>query len=163
MGKVKISDEEFLKRINEKKDQFYKIAISYVLTPEDALDVIQESTCKAYVKKHTLKNPEYFNTWFIRILINTAIDISKKNKKYLPLVEEEQAIVENETDESQYDLLEALKILDPKYKSVIVLKFYEDLTFKEIGQVLKKPENTVKTIYYKALKTLKGVLNYEQF
>lgn len=157
-----ISDEIFLNLIMSKKDNFYKIAFSYVKNEQDALDVIQEATCKAYTSKKSLRKPEYFNTWFVRILINTAISTLRKNKKYAPMIDDEKVVAPEEIDERYLDLSKALELLDVKYKNIIILKFYEDMTFKEIGEVLKKPESTIKTNYYKAMKILKGELSYER-
>ncbi|QHI71602.1 sigma-70 family RNA polymerase sigma factor [Aminipila terrae] len=145
-----------------KKENFYKIAFSYVKNEQDALDVIQEATCRAYTNIKSLKNPEFFNTWFVRILINTAISTLRKNKKYVQMNHDEQVIAPGGLDESYYDLVKALDLLDMKYKSIILLKFYEDMTFKQIGEVLNKPESTIKTNYYRAMGILKGHLDYER-
>lgn len=156
----KINDEEFINLLTEKKEVFYKIAMSYMKNKEDALDVIQEATCKAYMKKNSLRNPQYFNTWFVKIIMNTAMSMLRKNKKYLPLLNPEEASYEGAMNESEYDLMKALDCLQLKYKNIIILKFYEDMTFKEIGKILKKPESTIKTDYYKAIKILKGEIDY---
>nr|WP_315024844.1 sigma-70 family RNA polymerase sigma factor [uncultured Aminipila sp.] len=157
-----ITEEEFLDLLMNKKENFYKIAFSYVKNQQDALDVIQEATCRAYTSIKSLRSPEYFNTWFVRIVINTSISTLRKNRKYVQMIDDEQATASDGIDESRYDLVKALDILDMKYKSIILLKFYEDMTFKQIGEVLKKPESTIKTNYYKAMEILKGQLKYER-
>lgn len=157
-----ITEEKFLDLLMNKKENFYKIAFSYVKNEQDALDVIQETTCRAYTSLKNLRSPEYFTTWFIRILINTSISTLRKNRKYVQMIEAEQATDYEGIDESRYDLVRALEILDMKYKSIILLKFYEDMTFKQIGEVLRKPESTIKTNYYKAMEILKGQLKYER-
>jgi len=161
MKTIKMTDEEFLDLISIKKENYYKIAYSYVKSREDALDVLQEATYKAYLKKGSLRNKKYFNTWFVRILINVSISVLNKNKKYLPMIDEDKAIFDDKIDESKYDLLKALNYLELKYKNIIILKFYEDMTFNEISNVLKKPESTIKTNYYKAIELLKGKMRYE--
>ena len=50
---------------------------------------------------------------------------------------------------------EVLSGLEAKSRTVIILKIYENMTFGEIAQIVKKPENTVKTLYYRGLKSLK--------
>lgn len=50
---------------------------------------------------------------------------------------------------------EVLSGLEAKSRTVIILKIYENMTFSEIAQIVKKPENTVKTLYYRGLKSLK--------
>lgn len=158
----KISDEEFINLVQKNKNKYYKIAYSYVKNPEDTLDVIQEATYKAYLHLKSLRNIEFFNTWYIRIIINTAISVLRSNKKYVELPED-TFVAEDYMDECKYDLFSALKKLDLKYQHIIILKFYESMTFKQIGIVLKKPESTIKTDYYKAMKILKGKLSNDEF
>lgn len=157
-----LTDEKFLELIMNKKNDVYKIAYSYMKNEQDALDVVQEATCKAFMKKGTLKNIEYFNTWFIRILINESISALRKNKKYAPMLEDVQDKSTKNIDESFFDLNKALELLHIKYKTIIILKFHEDLTFKQIGEILKKPESTIKTDYYKAMEILRKELDYER-
>lgn len=60
--------------------------------------------------------------------------------------------------EEKLDLLAALEKLPEKQKSVIVLKYYDDLKISEIASVLELPEGTVKAYLHKAKETLRGLL-----
>ena len=62
--------DELVKSCQEK---LYRIAYSYVNNRDDALDIVSESVYRAYLNLRTLKNPSYFNTWIIRIVINQSI------------------------------------------------------------------------------------------
>jgi RNA polymerase sigma-70 factor (ECF subfamily) len=74
----------------------YKIAYSYFGNEQDALEAIQETTCRAYNNFHKLKQPQYFKTWLIRILINYCIDEKKRMKKSTLLIED--TIVQQDDD-----------------------------------------------------------------
>ena len=78
-------DEAFEYIINNCKERLYRTAFAYVKNEEQALDVVQETVYKAYVSIEKLKNPEYFNTWITRILINNALTVIKKNSKVVYL------------------------------------------------------------------------------
>ena len=153
-----LSDAEFLALVEDKSDSFYRVAYGYVHNPEDAKDIVQEAVCKAYVGKGHLKEREKFYPWFYRILTNTAISFLRKHTRTVPWDEEILNIPADPEEECWGDSLwvkECLARLEDKSRTVIVLKIYENMTFAEIAQVLRKPENTVKTLYYRGLRSLK--------
>lgn len=160
----KKSQKELEKYIIENKGKFYRIGYSYTKNADDALDIVQEALLKAMSSMKTLKTPDYFNTWFYRILINTALDFLRKKKRTLPADEEFfSANVEGRADDySDMDLQRALDSLPENYKSVIILRFFEDLKIQEIARILDVNENTVKTRLYKSLKILRIKLSDEE-
>lgn len=88
----------------------------------------------------------------------------KKYKKVLYLNEEFDNYISNGSsayNEEVIDLYNALNKLDVKYKTVVILRYFEDLTFQEISKVLDLPVNTVKTQLYRALDILKIDLEKE--
>lgn len=156
--------ESFSLIIKERKEKIYRIAYSYVNNADDALEIVQEVVYKAFLSIKTLKYPEYFDTWIIRITINTSINYLKKYKKVLYLNEEfDNYILDASSayNEEVIDLYNALNKLDVKYKTVVILRYFEDLTFQEISKVLDLPVNTVKTQLYRALDMLKIDLEKE--
>lgn len=153
---IKGDEKYFVALIEKRQEKIYRIAYSYVKNQHDALDIVQETVYKAYVSIHKLKKPEYFDTWLVRIAINCSIDYLKKENKYVTLEEKHEGTKEytNQLDES-IDLYLALDKLEPKYKTVIILKYFEDLTFTDIAKILDYPVSTVKNYLYRALKYLK--------
>jgi RNA polymerase sigma-70 factor (ECF subfamily) len=143
------------------KERHYRLAYSYVKNADDALEVVQESIYKAISMKDTLKNTELLKTWFYRIIVNTAIDLLRKRKK-LVIVDDETlsnydlSIVDHYAD---IDLQKALENLPIQYRSVVVLRFFEDLKLEEIAVVLDENINTIKTRLYKSLKMLRIQMN----
>ncbi|WP_278335437.1 sigma-70 family RNA polymerase sigma factor [Clostridium peptidivorans] len=151
-----MNDNEFENLIKENKERLYKIAYSYVGNPEDSMDIVQEAVYKAYVKKSNLKQPEYFMTWITRILINCAMDFLKKSKKVTNLEDNfNEADKMKVSSEEIIDLYSALKELDERSKTVVVLRYFEDMTLQDISNAIELPLSTTKTILYRALGKLK--------
>lgn len=140
----------------EKKEAHYRMAYSYTKNSEDALDVIQDSIEKAlgFIKKNG--PPDHMNAWFYKILIRTAIDhIRKHSRTTLMAPEDLEHIFVSEDHYCNFDLKSAMDKLPAQYKTLIVLRYFEDLKIKDIGEILDENINTVKTRLYKALDFLK--------
>lgn len=67
--------------ITDRKEDFYRLAYSYVKNQEDALDIVQESIKKALDSVDSVRNPDTIKSWFYKILVRTAIDFLRKQKK----------------------------------------------------------------------------------
>ena len=150
--------EAFQTLIQEEKEKLYKIAYVYMRNEDDALEVFQESIYKAFASIATLKNNDYFSTWVTRILMNTAIATLKKKQKTVSISHEmleNMSEVEHLHHEDQLDLLQAMDEIEEKYKTVLLLRFYEDYTVKQIATLLNCPEGTVKTNIRRGLAMLK--------
>ena len=147
--------------VTENINKIYRLAFSYVKNEHDAEDIVNESVRKALDGIEQLRNEEFLGTWFFRIVINTSNTYLKSKSKLIYLDE----IVENSlTTEDKYqdtDLYDAVMKLDSKYRIVIILKFYEDMTIERISEVLDENISTVKTKLYKALKKLRLEIDKE--
>lgn len=132
---------------------FYRIAFSYVHSEADALDIVQESAYKAIYHAGKLKNPEYAKTWICRIVINEAVSfLRKRQKEQADPLDRELAGTE---EEDMTDLRNAVNKLSPEEKTVIILRFFEDMKLEEIAAVCKESVSTVKSRLYRTLKKLK--------
>ncbi len=74
--------------IQQYYERIYRTAYLYVHNEEDALDVVQEATYQAFTSIHSLKNPEYFSTWFTGIVIRCSGRVLKRKIKVVPLSDE---------------------------------------------------------------------------
>ncbi|MFB5269275.1 RNA polymerase sigma factor [Paenibacillus enshidis] len=92
----------------------------------------------------------------MRILMNYCRDELKRRKRWQPLSGGEEGDRAEMISDSKLDLQHALARMKPKYREVLILKYYQDMTIAEIAQVLEKPEGTIKTWLYKGLKQMKG-------
>ena len=160
MGEVSLA-EQITDYIIKNKERHYRLAYSYVKNADDALEVVQESIYKAISTMDSLKTPDYLNTWFYRIIVNTAIDLLRKRKKVVVMDDETLSNYDLSTVDryADIDLHKALEDLPIQYRSIIVLRFFEDLKIEEIATVLDENVNTVKTRLYKALRMLRVQLD----
>ena len=142
--------------ISANSRKLYGIAYSYLRNEADALEAVQETVCKAWVKCRRWKEPEAFVPWLIRILINCCIDEQRRRKKVLPLASVMPQGAAEMVSVSKLDLEAALEQLQPKFRHVLTLKYYQDMTLTEIAKVLDRPEGTVKTWLHQGLKQLRG-------
>ncbi|OQW48444.1 MAG: hypothetical protein A4S09_04505 [Proteobacteria bacterium SG_bin7] len=139
-----------------------RMALRIVRDLETAEDVVQETFLKTYQKLHLFEGRAAFKSWLFQISINTAknklrgkrheaLDISKVNIAVSP---------EAESDLEGVDLKEALNQaideLPERQKMALVLRVYEDLSFKEVAQIMECPYDTAKANYRHALIKLKS-------
>ncbi|XQY92085.1 sigma-70 family RNA polymerase sigma factor [Metabacillus sp. HB246100] len=158
MKKARKGDAKaFLKIFQQYEEDIYRMAFLYVKNQEDALDVVQEVAYQSFKKIHTLKKPEYFKTWLMKITINCAVNIVKNNLKVIQLIPEFEEFVglDDEDIPLSLTLQELIDTLQENEKSVVLLKFYQNFTFKEISEVLGIPIGTAKSLVYRALDKLR--------
>jgi RNA polymerase sigma-70 factor (TIGR02954 family) len=148
-------DQAFFELAQEMKGKLFSIAIAYLKEEADAIEAIQESTFRAYLKLHRLKEPRFFHTWFIRILIRVCIDEQKRRKKTFFLDRLPDTLAQDLELEEKLHLRMAVDHLPPPYRHIIILKYFEDMTLSEIARLLEKPEGTIKTWLHKALTRLR--------
>ena len=137
---------------------FYRIAYSYVRNEADAQDIVQESAYKAIYHSGKLKNPEFAQTWVTRIVINEALSYLRKHKRELLPVEPDLEIAateDNISKEETVDLKEAIGKLMPEERTVIILRFFEDLKLEQIAEILDESLSTIKSRLYRTLKKLR--------
>ncbi|MFB0832465.1 sigma-70 family RNA polymerase sigma factor [Brevibacillus laterosporus] len=150
--------DHLYKLIEENKEQLYRLAYSFVKNREDALDIVQETIYKAIVSIDTLRKPEFLKSWLYRIAINCSHNSLRKTRKMVVM---DTSILENVMQHSDknrddiFDVRQALEKLDLKYKTVIILRFFEDMTLESVAEILDVPVSTVKTRLYRGLQKLK--------
>jgi RNA polymerase sigma-70 factor (ECF subfamily) len=136
------------------QELIYSIAFTYVKNEDSALDVVQETAYKSYLKLNKLKNPEHFKAWICKTTINNSIDFLRKNQKYVLECDINDTSVVQSDNEMLF--LDMLICLEEKEKSVIYYKIYFDYTFEQVSKVMKITVNSIKTIYYRAIEKLKA-------
>jgi RNA polymerase sigma-70 factor (ECF subfamily) len=144
------------KYLLENRESHYRMAYSYTKNQEDALDVLQDSIEKAFRAFKRGSEPEMLNSWFYRILINTAIDFIRKNNRLTYMESEKmEYMLTHEDHYRDFDLETALEKLPHKYRTIVVLRYFEDMKLHEIAKVLDENTNTIKTRLYKSLELLR--------
>ncbi|NGZ77358.1 sigma-70 family RNA polymerase sigma factor [Saccharibacillus alkalitolerans] len=160
---IENEEERFFERIDRQSGRLYSIAYSYLRSDADALEMLQEASFRAWSKKKSLKDEALFDSWLIRILINCCMDELRRRKRVVPVerVGEERGAAEMRSS-SRIDLERAMANMPEKYRHVLTLRFYHDMTLGEIARILNKPESTVKTRLYRALKQMRSRLEQER-
>ena len=154
--------EEFERYITENQERFYRLSFSYTHNPDAALDIVQEAVLKGIAKFSTLRNPQYMQTWFYRILLNESMNHHRRAKRLVPL---EDTLLETPAPArdpgERLDLYDAIERLDWKEQTVVRLRFFEDMKLEEIARVTNTNLNTVKSRLYKSLRRLRELTEEE--
>lgn len=131
--------------IMENMQSMYRVAFSILKTEDEIYDAISNTTVIVFEKIGTLKNEEFFKTWLIRILINECYKIYKQNKKiiYLDNCNQENLVYSDKYVD--FEIRKTIKNLDKDLQEIVILYYYEDFSVKDISQILKIPEGTVKS------------------
>ena len=138
-------------------ERFYRLAYSYVHNEADALDVVQESACKAITQCKNLKDTEKLLPWLCRIVVNTSLDLLRSQVKEQPTEELPETATVDKYEE--FDLKEAFNRLEPKNCTIIILRYFEDMKIEDIALVVDENVNTVKARLYRSLKKLRVQLD----
>ena len=139
-------------------DMVYRIAYRYVKNSTDADDVFSEVFLAYFKKERTFESEEHRKAWLIRVTINCAKDLLSQRAQLQQLHEETLSDQTAHDVDTYMDLNKAIEQLRPEYQEVIKLYYLDDLSVKEIAQILNKNENTIKTQLFRAREILKSVL-----
>ena len=151
-----ISESELTAYLVEDQARFYRLAYSYLNNREEALDAVQTAVCKALEKQDGLRDAGAIRTWFTRILVNACMDQLRQRKR-VTLVPPEALDAGSYEDPLPEDgsLARRVDALPPEVATIVKLRFYEDLSLKEISDVTGVSLSTVKTRLYTGLKKLR--------
>ena len=147
--------------LTENYERYYRLAYSYMRNEDDALDVVQESAYRAIRDCRKVRNKDYLSTWIYRIVVNTALDLLRKKKK--ENITEERPEIPVEDQYQDLELRTVLKQLDDKSRTIILLRYFEDLKLEDIADIVGDNLNTVKARLYRSLKKLRLNLEAEHY
>ena len=151
-GEGKMKSEEFAIRVSEVKPKLYRMAFLYLGSESMAKDAVDEAEYKAFISLKKLRQPEYFETWVTRILINEckkALRRTKREANYESLPEQSVEYFDS------LPLKEAIRQLAPELREVIILRYFSGFTTVETAQSLNLPQGTVATRQRRALQLLR--------
>ena len=152
-------------------DRLYRTACMITGNRADGEDVTQETFIKMYLHCAELKKDEQFRYWLYRILNRTAWQLAKKHsreepeEKVLELADKSMTAdapdMKMLKDERDRAMIEAVRKLEHRQRTVVILYYYNGLGTKEIARVMECMEGTVKSRLFTARKNLKSLLNNE--
>ncbi len=175
-----LEDEELVRLSLDNPDSFsdlinrYQAKILYyvrrlgVSSLEDSQDIVQDIFLKVYLNLNDFKSDLKFSSWLYRIAHNQVISSFRRYRARPEAYSSPLDAValnllsEDILPDSQIDkkilkdsLIKAINELEPKYREIIILKFFEEKSYQEISDILKKPEGSVASLLNRAKKSLK--------
>ena len=137
----------------ENYNKYYRLACSYVHNDADAGDIVQNGAYKAILNSDKLKNIEYAETWIYRIMMN---EIFARYRETENISLDEISVERGKEDEYEnFDLQKAIQSLDKEDRTVVVLRYFEDMKLEDIAIVLNENLSTVKSRLYRSMRKLK--------
>ena len=174
---IKGDQDAFAEIVEIYSNSIYQLGYSMLGNRHEAEDVAQEAFIRAYVNIKYFNQDLKFSTWLFRIATNLCIDRIRKKKPdyYLDAevsgtdgltmysqLSSNAPLPENELEslELQETVQKEILKLPEKYRSVIVLKYIEELSLNEISEILDMPLGTVKTRIHRGREALRQQLRY---
>lgn len=163
-------NREALQKLLETHSRWLKGLLYSILGNPDDVDEALQSTCVLLLDKiGTLKDPESFKPWLAAVARNLALtQRQKRARKPVTLddvstardtADPRQNVVEKITRQEQHDqVLQAIEMLPDKYREVFVMKYMQDMTYAEIGEILNLPITTVQMRLVRARRMIQNRL-----
>lgn len=136
--------DAFLELMEKNSLAMYKVARGILKNDDDVADAIQDTILNCFEKIHTLRKPEYFKTWMIRILINECNQILGHYQR-VNMPGEFPETAGQDASLAEFEFKEMLELVDEKYRIILVLHYVQGFKISEIAELLELNENTVKT------------------
>ncbi|MDH4222716.1 MAG: sigma-70 family RNA polymerase sigma factor [candidate division Zixibacteria bacterium] len=163
-------EDAFNRLYQDNCQRVYRLAYGYVRSPEDAEDVMQETFIRAFksIQSYQISDNTSFSSWLHRICINCSIGQLRKMKRlkrYMMISLDDMTIDpagEDNSPEAKVELGEILSLirkavskLSPKQQVVFNLRYRQDLSIKDIAELLRCHQNTVKTQLWRSIRKLR--------
>jgi len=172
INKAKLNDQVAFSFLLDKFwNEVYGFQLKRTQNENDAEDITIQTFSKAFDKISTYNDTYVFKTWLITISKNLHIDLIRKQKSsirntsktdediFYDIIDDsptpEDKII---TEQNLAKLLRDIKKLKPHYQEVINLRFFQELSYKEISEELKEPINNVKVKLLRAKKLLAAII-----
>jgi len=171
LERIKKDDREaFQELVSLYQKRIFLLAFSFFRNREDAMDIVQETFMRLYQKIHTFREGQNFQSWIFQVAKNLCIDHYRKNRSKRKEWASDQNIEEmNFSSQDRDDSHQAVDLkmifsrclekLAEKQRTVFVLKHYNQLKYREIAQVLNISPGTVKSLHFKAVQNLRGLIS----
>lgn len=152
-----MDDKEFIRLAELYKDSVFRLSYSYLGNKTDSDDAVQNTLIKLYTVKKKFETDEHIKNWLMKVAVNECRRIHKSVwRRTLPI--EEAEIPEEWESEEQRELLEAVNSLEPNYRAIIYLYYFEGYKTEEIGRLTGKNSSTIRTRLQRAREKLRSRL-----
>lgn len=147
-----MTETEYITKAEALKQRLYRTALLYLGGEALALDAVDETFYKGFRAYQKLRQPEFFDTWMTRILINICnAELKRRGRETATEILPETAVEEFDA----LPLKEAVARLNADLRAVVVLRYFTGLTIDETARALDIPPGTVSTRQRRALELLR--------
>lgn len=148
---------EFARRAWACERKLYRIARTMLKSDADCEDAVQEALLKAWAKIHTLREPAWFETWLVRILINECRQIWRRSPR------NEVELIDNIVSDlpEGAPVTDALLALPPKLRIAMELHYVEGYSIADCTHLLRVTESAVKARLFRGRTLLRNALGEE--
>ncbi len=138
----------------------YYIALGYVRNVQDAMDISQESFIKAFRKIKRFDTEKSFFPWFYKLLKNLCLDHIKRRSRAQEIPLDEARILKEEREDREMKeiLWKGIEKLSFEQREVIILRYFQQLSYQEIAEITARPVGTIMSSLYYAKKRLRDAI-----
>lgn len=138
----------------------YYIALGFVHNHEDALDISQESFIRAFRKIRGFNTQKPFFPWFYKLMRNLCLDHLKRSSRIQEIPFEETQIMKEEREDRELKetLWRGIESLSLEQREVIILRYFQQMSYQEIAEITEKPVGTIMSSLYYAKKKLREIM-----
>jgi len=154
------SREAYQKIVSRYMKKAYYIALSYVHNHQDALDISQESFIKAFRKIKSFSTQKPFFPWFYKLMKNLCLDHLRRRSRVKEIPLEGIPVLEEEREDREMKevLWRGIERLPFEQREIVILRYFQQLSYSEIAEMTEKPIGTVMSSLYYAKKRLKKTI-----
>jgi len=150
------------------QDTIYSMAVSFTRNPHQAEDLAQEAWIKILRGLPRFRHDSKFSTWIYRVTMNTFLNANRATKREQEIVgdlpaNELSGADEGARVETALDVQDAMRAIPAEFRSVVLLRYVADLSYKEIALVLELPLGTVQSRLRRALDKLGSRLGHQGY
>ena len=149
---------DFERLARENMNRLYAHAAVLLRSSADAEDAAEEAVYQLLRRKKPFDSDEHGRAWLVRVTINASLKMLRHRKNFTESPDDLDKLTADFKFPEQTELFEAVSQLDPKYKSVILLYYYEDMSVAETAKALKITRSAVTTRLARAREMLKKAL-----
>jgi RNA polymerase sigma-70 factor (ECF subfamily) len=165
------TEKVFMESYEEFSDAIFRYALFQTSNKETALDIAQDTFIKTWQYLQKGAEVENIKAFLYRVAKNLIIDHRRKKKSSsldqileagVDFTEEENVLEEKEKDfekaQDRERVLKAVEKIDEKYKEILLMRYIEEMSIKEIGDILDKSQNHVSVMIHRGVEKLKKLL-----
>ena len=154
--------EAFERLVKEYSEPLYWVVRRIVLNHEDANDVVQNVFMKAWIGLDNFQEESRLSTWLYRIGLNESLDFMRKKKTQMVSTDDDEMTVGNTLMADEYFsgteveamLQEAIAQLPDVQRTVFNMRYFDDMKYSEISEILQTSEGSLKASYHIAVKKI---------